>query len=160
MRAARHQLPPSARTRALRMLARRDYSRAELALRLAGRGVPQREIDGVLEELERLGYLSDARYAQGLVAQRAGRYGKRAIARDLRDRQIAPLAAKAALAALGGRDELADATALWSQRFGQRPVDERDKARQVRFLMARGFDLSIALRVVGRLESDREAEPD
>ncbi len=65
------------------MLARRDYSRAELSQRLARRGVARDDIERALDELAAAGYLSDARYAQALVAQRSGRYGKRAIAHVL-----------------------------------------------------------------------------
>jgi regulatory protein len=132
----------------LRLLARRDYSRAELAARLTARGIAATEIDATLDDFERLGYLSDARYAQGVVAQRIGRYGKRAIARDLRGKGIAAAAAGEALSALARRVEQADATALWQRRFGQAPADERDKARHVRFLMARGYSAATALEVL------------
>jgi regulatory protein len=37
---------------------------------------------------------------------------------------------------------------LWARRFGTAPVDERDKARQVRFLIARGYSVSIALKAI------------
>ena len=40
------------------------------------------------------------------------------------------------------------ALTLWQRRFGQVPRDERDKARQVRFLLARGYSTSIALKVL------------
>ena len=148
MRAARGRAPASARATALRLLARRDYSRAELATRLRARGVAGTEIDALLADFERLGYLSDDRYAHALVSQRAGRLGSRAIARDLREKGIPPDAAREALAPLAQRDELADAMALWKRRFGQPPQDEREKGRQVRFLVARGFGASVALRVL------------
>ena len=132
----------------MRLLARRDYSRSELAQRLRARGLPSTEIDATLDDFERLGYLSDARYADALVAQRTGRLGPRAIARDLRDKGITSDTAKGALSILAERDELTDATALWQRRFGQPPVDERDKARQVRFLVSRGYSAAIAFRVL------------
>jgi len=83
-----------------------------------------------------------------LVAHRVGHLGKRAIARDLRERGIAADDAKAALSPLADRDEIADATALWQRRFGQPPADERERARQVRFLVSRGFSAAIAFRVL------------
>ena len=132
----------------MRLLARRDYSRAELAQRLGARGFPPIEIDATLDDFERLGYLSDARYAQTLVAQRVGRLGKHAIARNLQHRGIASETAKDAMTALAERDELADATALWQRRFGQAPVDERDKARQIRFLVSRGYGVAVAFKVL------------
>jgi regulatory protein len=133
---------------ALRLLARRDYSRAELAQRLVRRGVTAAEVEPLLDEFEQLGYLSDARYAGALVRQREGRLARRAIARDLRDKGIGADAARDALSSLGARDELADATALWVRRFGTAPADEREKARQVRFLLSRGYSASIAFRVL------------
>jgi regulatory protein len=148
---------PTARTLAVRWLARRDLSRAELALRLRRRGIEEPEIDRALDELASLGYLSDARYANAVVAQRKGRYGKRAIAHALAERGIGGDDATKALAQLAGTDELADALALWKRRFGQAPADDREKARQVRFLQARGYSLSIALAVMrkaGAAEAD------
>jgi len=92
-----------------------------------------------------------------VVAQRAGRYGKRAIAHALKERGIAAADAAQAMAPLADTDELADAQALWRQRFGLAPADEREKARQVRFLQARGYSLSIALRVL-RTAGHRDAD--
>ncbi len=159
MRDARDKPPLSARAAAIRMLARRDLSRSELQRRLRTRGIAEAGIVEALDELERLGWLSDARYAQGVVAQRAGRYGKRAIARDLVDRKIAPEVAREALGALESRDELADAIALWSRRFGQPPQDDREKGRQLRFLMARGYSASIAFKVLRAAGADVDDDP-
>ncbi|MGE5088657.1 MAG: regulatory protein RecX [Candidatus Levyibacteriota bacterium] len=160
MRNARDKPPPSARATAIRMLARRDLSRAELEQRLRARGVAEAGIAETLDELERLGWLSDARYARGLVEQRAGRYGKRAIARDLHDRKVAPAAASEALAALQSRDELADATALWSRRFGEVPRDDREKGRQIRFLMSRGYSAAIAFKVLRAAGASVDGDPE
>ena len=103
-----------------------------------------------LDALEQQGYLSDARFAHAVVAQKAGRYGKRAIAHALTQRHVESAAAQSALAALANADELADATALWQRRFAGAPKDERERARHIRFLLARGYSLSLALKVVGR----------
>jgi len=130
------------------MLARREYGRAELGTRLVAKGASRDEADGVLDELERLGYLSDARFANAVVAQKAGQYGRRAIVHALRERRVEPSAAHDALRALEGTDELAEATALWQRRFGTPPRDEREKARQLRFLLARGYGTSVALKVL------------
>lgn len=105
-------------------------------------------VDATLAELAEAGYLSDARYAHAVVAQRAGRYGKRAIAYALKERGIAAADAAQALAPLADVDEFAQAQALWRQRFGTPPANEREKGRHVRFLQARGYSLSVALRVL------------
>ena len=139
---------PSAKAVAVRYLARRDFSRAELAQRLGRRGIDADAIERTLDELTASGYLSDERYAAAVVAQRTGRYGKRAIAYALKEKGVDAAAAQTAMAPLAHVDEFDHAQALWKQRFGKPPANDRDKARQVRFLQARGFGLSVALRVM------------
>jgi len=141
--------PGELRQAALRLLARRERSRSELELRLSRRGGAAADVATVLDALERDGYLSDARFAHALVAQKAGRYGKRAIAHALRERGVAAQASSDAIEALRGVDEVADARRLLSRRFAEAPADDRERAKQVRFLLGRGYALSIALKVVG-----------
>jgi regulatory protein len=145
----RKERPPrTLKQRAIGMLARREYSRAELATRLAATGAARSDIDPVLEELERAGYLSDTRFASAVVRQKAGGYSKRAIAHALREKGVTAPVAKDALAALDGADEFAQALALWQRRFGKAPADEREKARQVRFLVSRGYATNVVFRVL------------
>ncbi|MCC6194212.1 MAG: RecX family transcriptional regulator, partial [Burkholderiales bacterium] len=92
--------------------------------------------------------------------QRQGRYGKRAIVHALKERGIGAPDAASALQALGGVDELAEASALWRQRFGVPPRDEREKARHVRFLQARGYSLSVALAVLRKAGAPEAPTPD
>jgi regulatory protein len=132
----------------VRWLARRDYSRAELTERLRRRGASAADIERALDELAAQGYLCDERYAHAVVAQRKGRYGKRAIVHALKQRGIGATQAEAALAQLAGSDELGEARSVWQQRFGIKPRDEREKARQVRYLQSRGYSLSTALAVM------------
>lgn len=134
--------------RAIALLARREYSRADLSKRLAGTGASRSEIDAALDELCASGLLSDARFAAALVHQKTGGYGKRAIAHSLREKGVSAGEATAALAVLEGDDEFAAAQALWVRRFGQPPRDERERSRQVRFLLARGYPHSIAFKVL------------
>jgi regulatory protein len=147
--------PLSLKAVAIRLLARREYARAELHQRLVTRGNAAQDVERVLDELEQSGYLSDARFAHALVAQKTGRYSKRAIARQLNQQRVTRAIADEALGAMPVADELADASALWQRRFGTLPKDEREKARQVRFLQSRGYSLTIALKVL-RLESTRD----
>jgi len=150
VRDARRKPMAPVRVTALRMLARREYSRAELEQRLIARGAEQHEVTPALDDLERRGYLSDARFAQMLVAQKAGRFGKRAIAQAMHVRRVEASAAAGALDTVSTADEAADARALWARRFGAAPRDERERARQIRFLLARGYALAIAFDIVGR----------
>ena len=66
---------PDLRVRALQLLARRDFSRAELRARLAADAGSAEELDIVLDTLQADRLLSDRRYASQRVIARAGRYG-------------------------------------------------------------------------------------
>jgi regulatory protein len=142
--------PRTLKARAIGLLARRDYSRAELRAKLLGTtDAPARdEVDALLDELAGLGYLSDARFAAAVVRQKAGTHSRRAIAEALKAKGVDREAAAAALAALDGRDEVAEATALWRGRFGAPPRDDREMARHVRFLQSRGYGVTVALKVL------------
>jgi regulatory protein len=141
----------SLKARAIALLARREYSRMELRERLlAGPGEPDAGatgVDALLDELAALGYLSDARFARSVVRQKTGGYSKRAIASTLKARGVVGDAAAAALAGVDVDDQDA-LVALWRRRFGKPPADDREKARQVRFLQSRGFPVSAILKLL------------
>lgn len=139
------------KARAIALLARREYSRAEIRARLvaAGDAADAEEVDRVLDELVALGYLSDARFANAVVAHKGGSHSKRAISAMLRARGVNDEAIAGALEGHEIDDECA-MVALWRRRFGKAPADEREKARQVRFLQSRGFSLSAILRLLRR----------
>jgi len=151
MRAARP--PKSLQARAIAALARREHSRAELRARLVATGAAPAEADAVLDEIAALGYLSDARFAQAQVERKAGAYSRRAIAAALKDKGVAADVVGAALAANAVEDHDA-MVALWRRRFGAAPANEREKARQVRFLQSRGFALSAILRLLREPPAD------
>jgi len=133
--------------RAVALLARREFGRAEIADRLAATGATSDEIEPLLDELAAAGLLSDARYATSLVNRKQG-YSKRAIAHALREKGVGAVEAGNALAGLDAATDLATARALWQRRFGSPPADERERLRQLRFLVARGFSYGVAIKVV------------
>jgi regulatory protein len=135
------------RQKALRALARREYSRVELARKLGGGGESAGEIEAMLDEFETSGWLSDERFAGGAARQRQGRYSQRYILQDLKAKGVAGDTAQEAVSGLA-QDDYATALALWTQRFGRAPKDQKEKARQVRFLQSRGFALQIVFRIL------------
>ncbi len=135
------------RARASRLLARREYSRRELQQRLERHGDDAAEIAALLDEFAERGWLSDARYAEAVVRRRKSHYAKRAIQQELKQAGVSAETSDRALAGLD-TDDLGAACALWRRKFSRAPVDQKEKARQVRFLQARGYSLSIALRVL------------
>ena len=147
-RAAR--IPKPARTvkaQAVAHLARREYSRAELRTRLLKGDVSPEEVDAALEQLAEQGLLSDARFAHAVVRQKAGAYSRRAIGETLKAKGVPRDAAAGALAEHDA-DDADTLVALWRRRFGVPPRNDREKARQIRFLQSRGFALSAIFRLL------------
>ncbi|MBI3157042.1 MAG: recombination regulator RecX [Burkholderiales bacterium] len=147
---------PSLKARALRHLAQREHTRAELARKLARHteGTPDapdasdaRQLEELLDALAAAGLLSDRRAAEALVGAKAQRLGALRLRQLLRERGVPEDEAAAALQAVRG-DELARAQALWQRRFGSVAEDAAGRARQARFLAGRGFDAEVVRRVV------------
>ncbi len=129
---------PSLRERALRHLARRDHSRAELARKLAAHGDAD-EIDAVIERMGELGLQSDTRYAEAFVRGKAGRFGASRLRSELARRGIDRDLIDEAIAGECVESEGDRARAVLRGRFTEPPADAREWARQARFLQTRGF---------------------
>ena len=129
---------PSLRARAMRLLARREHSRLELARKLSRIAEEGDDIEVVLDELTQKGWLSDARYAEHSVRAKARRFGPLKVAHELRCKGIGEDTIEAAFRA-AGVDGAADMERVWATRFSEKPTNERERARQVRFLQGRGF---------------------
>ncbi|GAB4464922.1 MAG: hypothetical protein OHK0044_02940 [Burkholderiaceae bacterium] len=142
--------PPSLLQRAVAALARREHSRTELARKLRRHlpeGADPSEVDRVLDELAAKGMLSDARFAAALASKRAERFGAARVRAELKQHGLAPEMIEQATAELG-TSELDRARAVWRKRFGVAPRDDAERAKQLRFLAARGFATDVILRVV------------
>ena len=137
----------SLRAQAIRLLARREYARSELQQKLLAKGGEPDAVCALLDELTAQGYLSDARYARVTVAHKSKSFARRRIAETLKAKGVAGPDIEAALTEVAPDDDAA-LFALWQRRFGRAPVDARERARQVRFLQARGFALSAILRLL------------
>jgi regulatory protein len=132
------------------MLARRDCSRAELRRRLLRRAQPQVtevEVERVLDLVQAQGLLSEDRFTEEFIRSRADRFGPVRLRYELLRRGVGEERIDAALAAHQG-DELASAQALWQKRFKSPATDLRERARQARFLAARGFSHDVIRRVL------------
>lgn len=126
-------------------LSQREYSRAELARKLAGHGTTE-AIDAVLAQLETEGLLSDARASAAFLRSQGARFGVAKLRQTLRAKGIDSELAEASLGELD--DEMARARAIWARKFGNAPTDAREWARQARFLQSRGFAVDLIRRLL------------
>jgi regulatory protein len=143
------------RERALRLLARREYARVELARKLAPHAESPEEIEALLDDLAARRLLSDERYAEMRMNSRAARFGNARLAYELRHQGVSEKLVEAALAT--GEDELTRARQVWQRKFGGKTEasDAGERTRQMRFMMSRGFSGDTIRRVMrGDFEDD------
>lgn len=151
------QQPPSLKGRALRYLAAREHSRAELErkLRPHAQDLEPGALARVLDDLQAKGFISEERVVASVLHRRAARLGGARIRQELQAKGIAPEAVGAAVAQLRATEH-ARARELWQRRFGTPPADLAERARQVRFLVSRGFAPDVVRRVVQGGNADED----
>jgi len=136
--AAVNSMSNELRQRAIRLLARREHTRAELVCKLAAHGTAE-EIDAVLGELQASHLQSDSRFAASYVRSHAARLGATRLRQTLKTKGVTKDLIEAQLAQDILPDELERARAVWRRKFSGAPADVREWARQARFLQGRGF---------------------
>ena len=139
--------PISLKGRALRYLAGREHSRAELVRKLAPHEEEPGQIERVLDDLQAKDFISEERVVASVINRRAASLGGARLRQELQAKGIAPERVRDAVAQLKDT-ELERGQEVWRKRFGDAPEDTKQWARQMRFLMARGFSADVVRRVV------------
>ncbi|MFN5543249.1 MAG: regulatory protein RecX [Betaproteobacteria bacterium] len=122
----------------LRLLAMRDMSRAEFERKLAAKEFTPEEIAEAVVWCEAEGWLNEARYAE-VVARRLGyRYGASRISQTLKQKGVPDEVVAAAVGEMKDT-EVARAREVLARKFGEAPVDAASRAKQIRYMQARGF---------------------
>ena len=139
--------PAAVRRAAMDLLARREHGRMELSRKLRSRGAPPDLIEPALEKLADEGLLSEARYLESFVRMRANAgYGPLRIREELTQRGLLREEIEQALRD-SGFDWNEQLREVWLRKYGELPGDQRERARQGRFLSYRGYPLDS----IGRL---------
>lgn len=145
------------RRAAINLLARREYSRAELVSRLQRRFGIGSPVDVVVAQLSKEGLQDDVRFARSFVRSRRQQgKGPRRILQDLQAKGIpgAEFVQESVENPESGDDAgivswLEQARLVHDKRFGAAaPSDANDYGRRMRFLLYRGFDHAAARKVI------------
>ena len=139
---------PSLKNRALRLLTLREHSRPELERKLAVHEEQAGQLALVLDDLEAKGFISEQRVVASVVYRRSGKLGAKRVGQELQHKGISQEAVKEAVAELQ-TTELDRARAVWLKKFGQTATTPKEKAKQLRFLISRGFSTSVLYEVLG-----------
>ena len=143
----------SLKGRALRLLAGREHSRAELEKKLAPHEETPGELLQALDELQAKGFISDRRVVESVIHPCAARLGTGRVKQELQAKGISVDVMAEALEGLRGTEVLR-AREVWRKKFGEPATDPAGRAKQMRFLASRGFGAEAIRRVVSGGEDD------
>ncbi len=127
---------------AIYLLSKRDYSFAELRQKMQLKGYDVEDIDSTLQRLQEAHYIDDERFIENFIRAGVNKgYGSLRIQQDLRQKGI--IAAEQINLLFAEIDWQTHAAQCRHKRFGaEKPKTPQEKAKQVRFLQARGFTSS------------------
>ena len=138
---------PSLKGRALRLLSQREHSRAELERKLAQHEEVPGELAKALDELQARDFINDTRAVESVVHRRAAKLGAARVKQELAAKGLSGETVAAALEGLR-ETELSRAREVWRKKFDQPAADAQERAKQVRFLLARGFNAEVVRKTV------------
>lgn len=147
----------SLKGRALRLLSQREHSRAELVAKLRRHLQEGDDLQAVLDDLEAKDFINETRVVESTLHRRAAQLGSARIRWELQAKGLEPERIQQAVAGLAAT-EFARAHALWQRKFAEGATDDpTQRARQARFLAARGFSGDVVGRVLrGEVPEDWE----
>lgn len=117
--------------------------------KLAPHAESKEQIDALLDELSKLKYLSEDRFIESVVHRKAGKFGNLRLKQELSQHQLDRIKVDEALRA-AKETEFDRAKSVWLRKFDGPPQNIQDRAKQSRFLLARGFSGDIIGKVLGR----------
>ena len=138
---------PSLKARALKLLSMREHTRFELARKLQPHAQSAQELAEALDALQAKGFINEARVVESVLHRRGAKLGASRVRQELQAKGVADTAIAQAVEALRST-ELARAREVWNKKFGHPPQDAKERAKQVRFLVGRGFGAEVVRRVV------------
>ena len=134
-------------TAALRLLARRDYPRAEFIRKLDAVEFGREEIEAAADWCHAQGFLNETRFAESTSRRLGAKYGTQRVAHTLRQKGVAEDHVTAAISTLK-ESEPDRAAALWTRKFGRVAESADEKSKQIRYLQSRGFSFAVIKQVI------------
>jgi regulatory protein len=137
----------SLKGRALKLLSGREHSRRELERKLAQHEQEPGQLKTALDELQARGFIDEQRVVESVLNRRAPRLGAGRVRQELQAKGLDAERVALAVASLKA-SEVERARGVWRKKFGELPVDASQRAKQARFLAARGFGGEVIRRVL------------
>jgi regulatory protein len=138
------------KARALRLLARREHTRAELGRKLAPHAASPEALEQLLAVLVEKRLLSEARYAEERARVLARKFGAARIRHELKSKGVAPEIVER----ITPEGECARAAAILARKYRTPVTTREERARRARFLQGRGFSYDTIRKVLSSADPE------
>jgi regulatory protein len=126
----------------------REHSRLELERKLSPYATSAQELQSVLAFLQDKDFINEQRVMESVIHRRAAKHGAAKVKQELTQKGLDPEQVAQAVDQL--RDtEYERAHQLWLRKFGETSQDPKLRAKQIRFLLSRGFASSVVMKITG-----------
>ncbi len=142
--------PRELKARALRLLMRRDHGREELVRQLVKHAESPAAVEVLLDELVRRKLLSEDRLAESRTNTLSRKFGASRIRNDLRAKGISAETIER-VTAEAASTEFDRAKEIWKKKFREPAANPAERAKQMRFLAARGFSFDTIKKVFAEI---------
>ena len=138
------------RARALRLLARREHSRAELERKLAPHSGSSDTLKNLISDLKTKNQLSEERFAEERARSLSRKFGAARIRQDLKAKGVAP----ELIERVSSDGELERARAILGRKYREPASTREERAKRMRFLQGRGFSSEIIFKLLSARGED------
>jgi regulatory protein len=135
------------------LLALREHSLHELQRKLSPHAQSEQELTEALAFLQAKGFINEARVVESVIHRRAAKLGASRVRQELQAKGLDAEAVSQAVQTLRST-ELERARALWQRKFGQITKEPKERAKQIRYLVSRGFEMTVVSKIVGGHDDD------
>jgi len=140
--------PVELRARALRLLARREHSRAELGRKLAPRAASPDALESLLDSLEQKKQLSNERFATERARVLSRKFGAARIRQDLTSKGVD----RETIDRISAEGEFERARSILQRKYREPAATREERAKRMRFLQSRGFSSEIIFTLLSARE--------
>jgi regulatory protein len=138
----------------IKLLARREYSRAELVDKIQPQNPEQSKLlKNILDDFEDKGVISDVRVIESVVRRLSPKWGIIRIQQEFSKKGVALDKTEIVCRQLQ-ETEVERAYSIWQRKF-QLPATLKEKTKQIRFLSHRGFSLETIKALFKQIEAEK-----
>jgi regulatory protein len=125
----------------------REHSEGEIRKKLHPYAENEEDLETVINQLKIKNFLSNERFSESLVHRKAQNFGNQLLAQELKKHDLEPEIISKHISDLK-KSEPQRAYEVWLKKFGTIATEPKDLAKQIRFLVSRGFNQELVYRIV------------